>query len=210
MVNRAKVTQAWVAFLVTAAAMLTLGVGSASAANLVTNGSFETGDFTGWTNTNSTSCPWTVFRNHSSHFCDHGWPGWPATISSVKGRHFADVGWDGVAGKDAMLGQTVSLPHVKRVKLTWSDRTFWDTKFGATQRRIEYLDILRHGTVVHSYKIRTLKPDTTGTTGWIKHTLNLSSYAGKKVQIRFRLTIPETFTGPATFALDAVELTAKG
>jgi hypothetical protein len=36
---------------VAAAAALMFSVSGAHAANLVTNGSFETGDFTGWTNT---------------------------------------------------------------------------------------------------------------------------------------------------------------
>ncbi len=64
-------------------------------------------------------------------------------------------------------------------------------------------------TTLHSYKIQSLAPDTTGNTGWVSRTLNLSHYAGKTVQIRFRLTIPQTFVGPGNFAIDAIALHAK-
>jgi hypothetical protein len=220
-ITLARLARGGVALLATGAAALTLGVESASAAkNLLTNGSFETGNFTGWKATNPAQpemCPrgrtslWRVDKSPSSHFCFSGNFGCPKKISAVKGSHFADVTWDGGgAPTDATLGQTVSIPKAKRVKLSWSDNTCWNLTIATvTMARVEYLDILKHGTVLHSYRIQTLKPHTSGRTGWVNHTLNLSHYARQTVQIRFRLTIPENFSGPANFALDAVTLRAR-
>lgn len=213
-ITRARLTRGGVAVLATVAVTLTLGVGSASAANLMTNGSFEN-QFIGWTTTNPAGedphCAWKVFKSPSSAFCFHGMYHCPASISAVNGKRFADVTWDGDGTGDALLGQKVSIPHGKRMKLSWSDNTCWDLKFGATLPRVEYVDILdRHGLVLHSYKIQTLAPDSVGHTGWVKRgPLNLSRYAGKRVQIRFRLTIPQMFTGPANFALDDITLRAR-
>jgi hypothetical protein len=218
----ARLGRGCVALFAIVAATLTLGVGSASAANLMTNGSFETGNFTGWKTTDpndhcGATAAWTVLKSPSSHWCFSGFdPDWPTTISAVKGRYFADVVWDGRRrsrdGPDrAMLSQKVSIPQAMRVNLSWWDNTSWDmSRFGAKFPRVEYLDILnRHGSaVLHSYKIQTLQPGTEGATDWVSHTLNLSRYAGRRVQIRFRLTIPERFTGPANFALDQVTLRA--
>lgn len=219
-VTVARFTRGGVALLATGAATLTLGVGAASAKDLLTNGSFETGNFSGWTTANPAQMDmcapgrtpsWKVDKSPSSRFCFSGGFGCPKTISAAKGGHFADVTWDGAgAPTDASLSQTVALPKAKRIKLSWSDNTCWNLEIApVTKPRVEYVDILKHGTVLHSYRIRTLKPHTVGNTGWVKHTLNLSRYARQKVQIRFRLTIPEDFSGPANFAIDAISLHAR-
>jgi hypothetical protein len=194
----------------TVAAALAVGVGSAGAADL-TNGSFETGDFTGWTTTDPADfCqPWTVFLSPSSDWCFSGFDAdWPTTISAFDGSYFADVTWDGDGTGDAMLSQTVSIPSTRPVTLNWWDNTSWDLTFGATEQRVEYVDILNSdgSAVLQSFRIQAFRPNTEGATGWITHTLHLSRFAGQTVQIRFRLTIPEEFTGPANFALDDVTL----
>jgi hypothetical protein len=196
----------------TAAAVLTLGVASAGAADLTTNGSFETRDFTGWTTTDPGGfcTPWTVYRSPSSDWCFNGFdPSWPTRISAVDGRYFADVTWDGDGKGDALLSQAVSIPaNTPAAMLSWSDNTSWDLTFGAHRARVEEVQILNSkGHVLQSYKVQTLTPGTIGATGWVAHTLDLSSsFAGQTVQIQFRLTIPEDFTGPANFAIDNVTL----
>jgi hypothetical protein len=81
------------------------------------------------------------------------------------------------------------------------------SRFGAHRPRVEEVQILNGSRVLESYKIQTLKPGTIGATGWVAHTLGLSSRAaGQAVQLEFRLTIPEPFTGPANFAIDNVAL----
>jgi hypothetical protein len=208
--------------LLTVGAAATLAAGSAGATaarkNLLTNGSFETADFSGWTKSSphpdhcpGTTAIWRVLPSPSSAWCYTGFdPDWPTSISAWKGKHFADVTWDADAKSTATLSQAVSIPKAKHVTLTWADNVSWDTGFGATKPRFEYVDVLnRHGSISSSHKIRTLKPDTEGATGWVTHTLDLSRYAARKVQIRFRLTIPEQATGPANFAIDAIRLSTS-
>jgi len=208
-----RLLQGSLALLAVAAAVLALGVASAGAANLTTNGSFETGDFTGWTTTDpgSPCTPWTVLLSPSSAWCYTGFDSsWPTSISAVDGSYFADVTWDGDGTGDALLSQTVSIPASRPVLLDWSDNTSWDLTFGATVPRVEYVQILSSdgSAVLQSYPIQTLEPGTIGATGWKAHTRGLSRFAGQTVQIQFRLTIPEVFTGPANFALDNVTLNA--
>ena len=203
--------------LVTVLTAGTLAAGTAGAApatgNLLKNGGFEAGRFTGWTRVSPVDfCPgttavWRVLTSPSTSWCYRKFdPNWPGSISATQKSHFADVTWDGATG-EATLSQKVVIPRAKQVTLTWSDNTSWDTTYGATLPRIEYLDILnRHGSILHSYKIHALPPHTRGATGWVSRKLTLSRYAAQRVQIRFRLTIPESTTGPANFALDAVSL----
>jgi len=210
----ARLLQGSLALIAAVAAALVLGIASAGAANLTTNGSFETGDFTGWATTDpgSPCTPWTVLLSPSSNWCYVGFDSsWPTAISAVDGNYFADVTWDGDGTGDALLSQTVSLPTIKPAKLTWSDNTSWDLTFGATQPRVEYVQILNSdgSAVLQSYPIQTLMPNTIGATGWVKHTRSLARFAGMTVQIQFRLTIPENFTGPANFALDNVALVTR-
>jgi hypothetical protein len=203
--------------LATVAAALAMGVGSASAAD-VTNGSFEAGHLSGWwaTDPSDSSCTastWTVLASPSDGWCFTGWDRrWPQTISAVDGKYFADVTWDGDGRSAAMLrSHAVSVPADTPLTLSWSDNTSWDLTFGATQPRVEYVDILdRNGSaVLQSYTIKTLRPRTIGATGWVWRTLHLSSVPGTSMQIRFRLTVPEAFTGLANFALDNVTLVAR-
>src|SRR5262249_29984993 len=46
----------------------------------------------------------------------------------------------------------------------------------------------------------------TGDTGWLTHTADLTAFAGRQVRLMFREAVPETFSGPGQFELDAVSL----
>src|SRR5262249_14891834 len=43
-------------------------------------------------------------------------------------------------------------------------------------------------------------------TGWMTHTANLAPFAGTTIRLQFREVIPQNFTGPGQFELDAVSL----
>lgn len=171
---------------------------------LLVNGSFETGDFTGWTPTaGPSSCtPWQVYTSPASP-CFAGLGGSPPTISAVDGNDFASVTWDGVAGADPELTQVVTIPANSTDTLAWSDNTSWDL-FGGSPR-VESVDILSGSTVLASTTIFTINPGQ-GTTGWVSHALDLSAYGGQTVGVRFHLTVPQNFTGPAIYSLDGVTL----
>jgi hypothetical protein len=202
----------------TAACLFAVGA-NAGTGNVVTNGSFETGDLTGWTaNTVTDDCDpgsvtadWTVLSSPSSGWCYSGFdPDWPTDISAVDGGNFVDVTWDGEgsAGEFFSLSQMLTVPATGSDTLAWSDNSSWDLMFGATEDRTEFVDVLASDgtTVLQSFPIQTLTADTEGATGWVSHTLDLSAYAGETIGIRFRLTVPQFFTGPANFALDDVTL----
>ncbi len=69
---------------------LALGVGGSQAANLITNGSFETGDFTGWTQGGNTGATFVAAS---------GFDG----ITAEDGNYFAALG---PVGSDGTLSQT--------------------------------------------------------------------------------------------------------
>jgi hypothetical protein len=197
-----------------AAGLLFAAGANASSGNVISNGGFESGTLSGWTvnNTIAPGCDdWGVLSSPSSGWCFSGFDtDWPTDISSVDGSHFADVTWDGAGDTGEFLSLThmLTVPATGADTLTWSDNVSWDLTFGATVDRTEYVDVLASDgtTVLQSSTIQTLTPYTEGATGWVSHSLDLSAYAGQTIGIRFRLTVPETYTGPANFALDSVTL----
>jgi hypothetical protein len=51
--------------------------------------------------------------------------------------------------------------------------------------------------------------DGLGDTGWVSHSNDVSNYIGQKVRIVFVEYIPEAFTGPGQYELDAVRLNVQ-
>lgn len=170
----------------------------AATTQLLTNGSFETGDFTGWTVGATSGCaPWQVFTSPAS-------PCFAPTLSAIDGNDFANVTWDGFAGDDAQLTQVVAIPANSTDTLAWSDN-IWSFLFGG-QDRVASIDVVSGSTVLASTPTYTMTPGGPVTTGWVAHTLDLSAYAGQTVGVRFNLTVPDSFTGPASYSLDGVRL----
>jgi hypothetical protein len=190
----------------------TSGLASATAAPVggspvLTNGSFETGDFTGWTVNSADGCqPWRVLPSGTQPCYVSFQPG-GYSVLPVDGNDFADITWDGSGTVDPEITQVVSLPASGDPTLTWSDNADWDLmSFGATQNRVASVDILDGSTVLASTPFLTIAAGTNANTGWVNRSLDLSQYAGQTVGIRFHLTVPQAFTGPADYSLDNVAI----
>lgn len=198
-----------VGLLAVAATLVAVSTAGAATTQLLTNGSFETGDFTGWTVNSTTGCQtWQVWSSPAAPCFIGSWPGFPTSLSAVDGTDFASVTWDGAADSNPELSQTVSIPSNTTDTLAWSDNASWDIFDPASAPRVESVEIVggSPAAVLQTFTIQSLTPGITGTTDWVARSLDLSAYAGQTVTIVFHLSVPETFTGPAVFAIDGVTL----
>jgi hypothetical protein len=173
----------------------------ASAAELVTNGGFESGTFSGWTTTQPSSPlqPWTIATSSTT--------GWFTLASPPEGTHDALNGFDGVPGHFT-LTQTISIPAATAT-LTWKDRLQYVMYAGAQERLLEVkvLDAGTDAVLATPYTFTTGPGDfTMHDTGWQAHSVDLSAFGGQTVKLRFDETIPEEFTGPAQAELDAISV----
>jgi hypothetical protein len=185
-----------------------LAVSTHAAASLITNGSFETGDFTGWTvdRTGTPFVDWTV----SAAGAGSGF--FPAT-SPQDGTFDAWNGFDGVGPMEFTMYQDVSVP-AGTTTFTWMERIQWDFALTgtATAARLYSVEILNPSTsalLSTLYSFSTGIAHVIGDTGWQSHAADLSAFAGSTVRIMFREQIPEAFTGPGQIEFDAIGPTAS-
>jgi hypothetical protein len=86
---------------------------------------------------------------------------------------------------------------------------------GAKKDRSFTIDLFNAAgtTLLDNIYTQNLLHGTTGSIPWMLHSLDvtsiLSSYAGQTVQLAFSNYIPESFSGPAGFGLDAVSLVSE-
>jgi hypothetical protein len=190
--------------------LLCVPTAGAGTIQLVQNGSFETGDFTGWA-TEATAEPfvdWTVSAaGDGSGF-------FPAT-SPQAGSYDAWNGFDGVGPMTFALYQDVSIPGTATsASLTWLDRLQWDYTIteDASQPRTHDVQILDPSnnsllTTLHSFSTGTAL--VVGDTGWQSHSVDVSAFIGQMVRLYFRETIPESLTGPGQAEFDAISILAN-
>jgi PEP-CTERM motif len=191
--------------------MLAVGVMStpllANATELLTNGGFETGDFTGWTRITSgiPFVDWTVSTagDGSGFF----------PVTPQEGVYDAWNGFDGDGPMGFALYQDVAISGSTTALLSWKHRAQWDFSFGAgaTQPRLFEVQLRDPGTDVvldTLYSFSTGTAVVRGDTGWISAAADLSAFAGSSVRVYFLASIPESFTGPGQLEIDAVSLTA--
>jgi glutamine cyclotransferase len=174
--------------------------GGTEATELIVNGGFETGDFTGWTVNAPVNpyAPWTVGAAGS--------PGRRSPISPIEGEYDAWNGFDGGGPIEFTMYQDVSLPTAATATLSWQDFAQWSIT-GSNQPRtlqVQVRDPLSNEVLetVHTFTTS----GTTGNTGWQLHTVDLSVYAGLDVRIYFVENIPQSFTGPGQIEFDAISL----
>lgn len=178
----------------------------ASAAELITNGSFETGNFTGWTAVNAAGS-WFNWQTVTAGFTT----GFNSPASPPLGTRAAFNGITANAGGVYTLSQDVTLPAASTASLTWRHRYQLDYATfcsGAACGTATYsVQILNTSNVV----LQTLYTTTTtgGTiadTGWFSGIALLNQYAGQTIRIRFRTAVTATLAGPGSLQIDGVSV----
>ncbi|HEY0430391.1 MAG TPA: S8 family serine peptidase, partial [Pyrinomonadaceae bacterium] len=182
----------------------------------VENGSFESGDFSGWNvSTASTGgegepyVPWTVSQAGAGGFQFYG-------ILPTEPQDGNFVAWHAFAGSGPMefrMYQDVQIPAGRMLNLTWKDRVQWNFCCGATQPNT--LDVQLRNPATNEV-LTTLFTFSTGVgrsagtsahrIGWQSHGYDLSAYAGQTVRIFFLQTVSEFFTGPGQMEFDEISL----
>ena len=197
----------WLAALVGAAAFA-VPAAPASAAELLTNGGFETGTFSGWTTTQLSSplTPWTVATAANS--------GYFVAASPQQGTYDALNGFDGNGPGHFTLSQTVSIPAGRTI-LSWKDRIQYAMSQGAAARLLEVkiLDPTTDAVLGTVYTFTTGPGDGTCCSippghdiGWQTHSFDISAYGGQTVKLVFDETIPANLSGPGQIEFDEVSV----
>ncbi|HVF77005.1 MAG TPA: choice-of-anchor D domain-containing protein [Solirubrobacteraceae bacterium] len=190
------------------AAVFAVPAAPASAAELLTNGGFETGTFSGWTTTTLTAplTPWTVATVVNRGFF--------VSASPQQGIFDALNGFDGNGPGHFTLSQTVTIPAGATV-LSWKDRIQYAMNQGAAARLLEVkiLDDTTNALLATVYTFTTGPGDGTccsippgHDTGWQTHSVDLSAFGGQTVKLVFDETIPANLTGPGQIEFDAISV----
>ncbi|PQB04792.1 hypothetical protein BST85_07695 [Aureitalea marina] len=174
---------------------------------LIGNGSFETGDFSGWTVIELTSpfVPWGVFTSFTPGF------GIPEAFPT-DGGFLAGNGFDGVGPDETVLYQDVSIPSgVGAVTLSWDEDIDYVFFCGSCADRIYEVQVrdMDDNVLEVLHQVVAIGGDVNDDGLWSSLSADLSAYAGQDIRIAFWQNIPEAFTGPAKFALDNVSLIAS-
>ena len=196
--------------------VLALGNGSAGRAavlgntssdrELMTNRSFESGDFSGWTHTTSGGTeltPWTVGPAGGGFFFNS---------APLSGTYSAYNGFDGDAGLQYDLYQDVTIPAGSSgSQLTTNHRIVTMANGVGTQNRTFQIALRdTSGQLLRTLFTQSISSSPTAQIdlGWQQHVFDVSAYAGQTVRVDFRETIPESYAGPALIELDNVSLKA--
>ncbi len=193
------------------AALLTgmmTGICLAAPVTFIQNGGFETGDLTNWTTTGlgtTGTCPngnrdWNVGSTGGATGCSD--PGAPPA-----GTYAAYNMFDASGPTTYSLTQSfaVGLIPLLNATLAWSDAATWSIT-GAD--RVFSVDILNGATVLQNFY--TLNANGVGSYTWTGRSFDVTSLLnanlGNTLTLRFQVSIPETWTGPAGLGVDAVSL----
>ena len=177
---------------------------------LIINGSFETGDFSGW-NVSTVATggsgtpfePWSVTPGGFGGFL--GYQILPTTPQH--GTYDAWNGFDGGGPMEFRMYQDISIPSGVSLNLSWRDRAQWNFCCGQTQPRRYEVQLRNPST---NAILTTLYSFSTGLesfyhdTGWLTHNHDLSAFAGQTVRLFFLEKIPENFTGPGQIEFDSI------
>ncbi|KKM76026.1 hypothetical protein LCGC14_1384290, partial [marine sediment metagenome] len=169
----------------------------------LTNGGFETGDFTGWTATSNgvpELTPWTVGAAGSGFFFNS---------SPLDGTYSAYNGFDGEAGLQYELYQDVTISGGSGTVLTTNHRIVYSGSGTGAQDRVFEISVRDTGNnVLETLYTENIPPDLASETdlGWNKQFFDLSAYAGRTVRIHFSEIVPETYAGPMMIEFDDISL----
>jgi hypothetical protein len=191
---------------VAASAALVLS-GAGVSAQTIVNGSFETGDFSGWIPLDLT----IPYRSLSVQGAGAG-PFFPTTPTD--GSFAAVTGFDGFGSLGPSgaisLSQDIGILGPD-LELAFDYRAGWIIFDGFLERAFRVLLEPNGGGVpLASFDILTASGgDFNPDTGPLTASLDLSPYAGLDVRIRFQWDVPQDRTGPAQAQLDNVRLVSN-
>ncbi|PHS64914.1 MAG: subtilisin, partial [Flavobacterium sp.] len=180
--------------------------GESSSDQLINNGSFESGDFTGWTVVDFTTpfVPYFVgpISNGAGFFSD---------ALPTDGGFLAGNGFDGAGPDESVLYQDVSIPTgVISATLSWDENIDYDLDsfcIGCSDRIYEVQIRDTDDNVLEVIQqVVALANVIDSDNVWNSLSVDLIAYAGQNIRIAFWQSIPDAFSGPAKFALDNVSL----
>jgi len=191
------------------------------AVELITNGGFETGTFSGWTTVDVTTNVWFNWRV-TGQSCSPCIDAWTNSTSPHAGSFSAWNGW--AAGNPVpdtyRLRQTVTIPNNPNdlVSLKWWQRLQWNLAYQAGSVLPQYMvvNVLNNTTnAVLAEKYRFTAPaasqgpmSLTPGQGWIQRAVNLSEFKGQTVKIEFTCTVAQNTMGPGVCEFDDISLTS--
>ena len=194
-----------VAFACAAMVMLVPTALAAEPQQLMVNGSFETGDFTGW-GTHDLAVPFYALGVRGA-----GPSNWPGFFSApTDGSYVADNGFDGGGPGTIAIWQDVSIPAGNQATLTFDWRATWS--MSGLSRTLDFVvEPGGGGTPMEMTNLVTTPNNTwsDGDTDAQSSTFDLSAYAGSTIRVKVLATIPQNFTGPAHMQVDNFSLLAR-
>ncbi len=197
------------ATLVAALAFMFCGVRQVKAVDIITNGSFETGDFTGW-GTKDIAVPFYQLDVRVAGTFPSGHGLFPA--EPTDGFFAATHGFDGGGPDTIEIFQDVTIPADHSAILTFDWRAGWDFTQGSPAT-VRTLDLVIEpgggGNPLSTTNILTADPAVNMVlldTGPNSDSVDLSAFAGSSIRINFLSTIPDYFSGPAHLQIDNVVL----
>ncbi|MFC3713472.1 PEP-CTERM sorting domain-containing protein [Sphingoaurantiacus capsulatus] len=188
------------------------------AAELLTNGGFEAGNLSGWSRTgpHSGGCNsnYTVGTTGSTSGCT-GFGPYNSFTNPTEGSYAAYNSLDGSAGSTYAISQTVLLPNaIGDATISWSDAAGGGAGWNWAQPRTFSVDLFNGAALIGNVYNATFTNN--GGAGffqnWTVRSIDvmslLSGFGGQSVTLRFSNFIPQTSTGPASFAIDNVSFDA--
>jgi hypothetical protein len=192
---------------------------TAAHANLVTNGGFESGNFTGWTvsGPSGSGCnqSFVVSSVGDSSGCTGYAPISSSFVAPAAGAYAAYAAFDGSGPLNRTLTQSFSIPlGSNTASVTWADALGFGSGWTFPLARVYSVNLLNgSGGLVANLLTESFTNQTGGILqNWTTHTSDISSYlpllSGNTAEIQFNLYVPQSFTGPGVFALDQVSVNA--
>ncbi len=186
-----------------------------SAVELITNGGFETGNFTGWTVATSGNgwYPWQVTGTG-------GGDGITGGIQASSPQQGSFDAWTGfccnTVNNPEYIQQDVTIPTGQTASIHWLDKVQSNlTAFctvpscGSNTYRVQILNPTTNAVLQNLY-VFTANGGANYNTGWVTHGIVISHFAGQTIRIRFSGTYASGLSGhlngPGRAEVDAVSV----
>jgi hypothetical protein len=190
------------------------GLRQVKAVDIMTNGSFETGDFTGWGTKDIAEPFYTLDVRVAGTSPEDGFYGF-FLAAPTDGSFAATHGFDGEGPDTIEIFQDVAIPAGHSAILTFDWRAGWDFTLGIPAN-VRTLDLVIEpaggGSPLSTTNILAADPAVDMVlldTGPNSDSVDLSQFAGSSIRINFLSTIPDEFSGPAHMQIDNVVLDVR-